>query len=80
MKVLLLSRYGNLGASSRVRTYQYIPYLKEEGIDVTIAPLFNNDYIKSLYEKNAKKLNIVLYSYFKRLFDLTKIKNLICYG
>lgn len=74
MKVLLLSRYGNLGASSRVRLYQYVPYLKEEGIDVTITPLFNNDYIKSLYERNTKKLSIVFYSYFRRLFDLIKIK------
>lgn len=74
MKVLLLSRYGDLGASSRVRLYQYIPCLKEEGIDVTIAPLFNNDYIKSLYERNTKKLSIVFYSYFRRLFDLIKIK------
>lgn len=74
MKILLLSRYSNLGASSRIRTYQYIPYLKEEGIDIIIAPLFNNEYIKSLYEKSKKKLNIVLFSYFRRLFDLTKIK------
>lgn len=74
MKVLLLSRYGNLGASSRVRTYQYIPYLKEEGIDVTITPLFNNDYIESLYKKGTKKISIVLSSYFRRLFDLTKIR------
>jgi glycosyltransferase involved in cell wall biosynthesis len=74
MKVLLLSRYGTLGASSRVRTYQYIPYLKEEGIDVSIAPLFNNKYIESLYEKGTKKLSIVLSSYFRRLIDLTKIR------
>ena len=27
MRVLLLSRYGHLAASSRVRSYQYLPYL-----------------------------------------------------
>ena len=74
MEILLLSRYENLGSSSRIRMYQYIPYLKEEGIDVIVAPLFNNDYIKKLYEKNTRKLNIVLYPYFTRLLDLTKIK------
>ena len=74
MKVLLLSRYGNLGASSRVRLYQYIPYLKKENIYVTAVPLFNDDYVKNLYEKNTRKATVVLYSYLKRLLDLAAIK------
>ena len=49
LKILLLSRYGHLGASSRYRSYQYIPYLRKEGIEITVAPLFDNDYIKDLY-------------------------------
>ncbi|MCZ6596580.1 MAG: glycosyltransferase family 1 protein, partial [Planctomycetota bacterium] len=39
MRVLLLSRYGELGASSRMRSYQYLPALERAGIDVTVAPL-----------------------------------------
>ncbi|MCA2952676.1 hypothetical protein [Microcystis sp. M038S2] len=34
MKILLFSRYDTLAASSRYRTYQYLPYLKKEGIEV----------------------------------------------
>jgi glycosyltransferase involved in cell wall biosynthesis len=49
MKVLLLSRYGYLGASSRVRSYQYLPFFKSYGIDVKVAPLFDDTYIENLY-------------------------------
>ncbi|MCG7947610.1 MAG: glycosyltransferase family 1 protein, partial [Candidatus Thiodiazotropha taylori] len=41
MKVLLLSRYPRLGASSRLRSYQYLPGLAENGIEVTVPPLFS---------------------------------------
>ena len=33
-KILLLSRYDNLGASSRYRFYQYLPYLRKKGIEI----------------------------------------------
>lgn len=49
MKVLLLSRYDRLGASSRLRTMQYLPMLADAGIDVDVAPLFDDDYLKRLY-------------------------------
>lgn len=74
MKVLLLSRYDTLGASSRVRTYQYIPYLKKANIDITISPLFSNKYLEHLYKTGTKKLSIVVSSYFKRLLNLVKVK------
>ena len=54
-KILLLSRYDNLGASSRYRFYQYLPYLRKEGIEITAAPLFDNDYIEDLYAGRKKK-------------------------
>lgn len=34
LRVLLLSRYSRLVASSRVRSYQYLPYLSQLGIVV----------------------------------------------
>ncbi len=74
MKVLLLSRYENLGASSRVRLFQYIPYLNKEGIKVNIAPLFSDEYIRSLYKNGFKPLGFVVQAYIRRLISLTKIK------
>ena len=49
MTVLLLSRYASLGASSRVRFYQYLPALRAHGIEVTVAPLLPDEYLSSLY-------------------------------
>ena len=48
MKVLYLARYGRLGASSRVRGYQYLPYLREAGLDITVAPLLPDAYLTAL--------------------------------
>jgi glycosyltransferase involved in cell wall biosynthesis len=55
MKVLMLSRYGRMGASSRVRFYQYLPWLDAAGIHITTAPLFSDEYVRSL-QKNTKNL------------------------
>ena len=49
MKILLLSRYDSLGASSRVRFLQYLPYFHSQGIDVTVKPLLSNAYLEALY-------------------------------
>ena len=70
MKILLLSRYGPLGASSRVRSYQYLPYLKAHGIDVTVAPLLGDDYVKSLYFGRAKPLFSIFGTYLRRVGNI----------
>src|SRR5689334_2476517 len=50
MKILLLTKYGRLGVTSRIRFLQYIPYLEEHGIHVRIAPFLEDDYIDSLFK------------------------------
>lgn len=72
MKILLLSRYGQLGASSRIRSYQYIPYLKSQGIDVTVAPLLGNDYLNNLYSGRNKQSADIIEAYFQRFVMLFK--------
>lgn len=49
MRVLLLSRYGRKGASSRLRHEQFIPALAAAGIDVDVAPFLPDDYLTALY-------------------------------
>lgn len=53
LRVLLLSRYGRKAASSRVRSYQYLPRLREAGIEVTAAPLLPDRYLEGFYEGGA---------------------------
>lgn len=66
MKVLMLSKYERSGASSRLRFYQYLPHLREAGIEVTIAPLFSEAYVQHL-QQGVRKPWEVLVAYAGRL-------------
>lgn len=46
MKVLFFTLYDNIGASSRIRVYQYLPLLKEKGVSFTVRPAITNRYYK----------------------------------
>ena len=70
MKVLYLARYGRLGASSRVRGYQYLPYLREIGLDITLAPLLPDAYLAALYAGRRPALPAVLAAYARRFATL----------
>lgn len=59
MKVLLLSRYGPLGASSRVRFLQYLPYFQAQGVDVTVKPLLTDAYLQALYSRGSRWREVV---------------------
>jgi glycosyltransferase involved in cell wall biosynthesis len=72
MKVLLLSRYSYLGASSRVRFYQYLPYLEAEGIHVTIANLLEDDYLQDIYLRRRRHFGDIIGAYIRRLGYLLK--------
>lgn len=72
MKVLLLSRYDNKGASSRLRSYQYIPHLRKRGIEVVYEPLLGNEYLDKIYaDKSVSKLYVAK-RYLKRAWDLIR--------
>lgn len=70
MKILILTRYSRLGASSRLRLYQYIDYLSLKGWEVTLCPLLGDVYIDDLYNKRPKKYASILASYWQRLRTL----------
>lgn len=75
MKVLALTKYSRMGASSRLRTLQYIPFLEQQGINITTQSLFDDQYLENLYNgKNNPKLSIINY-YIKRLYTLLKARD-----
>ena len=74
MKILLLTKYSRMGASSRLRSLQYLPKLNKQGFQITVQSLFDDKYLNSLYSnKSRSKLAIVRY-YLKRLYALTKVR------
>ncbi len=70
MKILLLTRYGSLGASSRLRAYQYLPFLQTQGFDITTIPLLGDYYQQDLYSGHPRRWNRVLKAYLLRLIRL----------
>lgn len=73
MKILFFTRYTRLGASSRLRFFQFFPYLRSAGISVDSSPLFNDQYLSELYgKKRIDRWNIIK-SYFRRIAKLFKV-------
>lgn len=48
-KLLFLTKYSRTGASSRFRTYQYLPVLEQSGLRCEVAPLFDDAYLANRY-------------------------------
>lgn len=66
MKVLLLSRYGRMGASSRVRSLQYLPLLESKGWQVDVSPLFSDSYLQAFYSGQPCRIQVIA-GYWRRL-------------
>jgi len=73
MKVLLLCRYGSLGASSRVRYFQYLPYFRSKGVEVTVSPLFTDSYLRALYQ-GGSRWHEVLAGYTHRVWAFLRAR------
>ena len=69
MNLLILSRYSRLGASSRMRSYQYQPLLASAGISVSVSPLFSDAYVTGL-QGDQKRVIEVLSAYARRVATL----------
>ena len=71
MKVLLLSRYDRLGASSRLRSLQYLPYFQSLGWQVDPVPFFSQAYLRNLYAAQSTWKEVLL-AYVRRFKALTR--------
>ena len=70
MRVLLLSRYCRLGASSRLRCFQYLPMLAGSGVQVDINALYDEDYLIDLYQSNRRRWKKIISYFFQRIQPL----------
>ena len=73
-KVLILSRYNKLGASSRYRYYEYLEDLDKSGLDCKISPLLSDRYLKKTYAGNTFKVFEIMRCYFRRFIILFSIR------
>lgn len=75
MRVLYFTKYTRKGASSRLRSLQYIPVFKENNIYVEVQPLFNDAYLDDLYNGKKTSLLLLLKAYLTRFIYLFKVFN-----
>ena len=77
-KILILSRYSNLAASSRQRFHLFEKTLNDEGYLLTYKPLFSDDYIAKIFcAKQPGKLDIML-AYVRRFWVIITSSDFDC--
>lgn len=72
IRVLGLSLYGPLAASTRHRLSQFVPELGERGVDVDVMPLLGDDYLRRRFFKGDIGLREVMRGLVGRVAQLCK--------
>jgi glycosyltransferase involved in cell wall biosynthesis len=75
IKVLILPRYHIAGASSRIRIYQYLKGLKDQGFDLTVSPFFWDGYQQELYEGRRPAIIALCRALWERLVVIRAARN-----
>jgi glycosyltransferase involved in cell wall biosynthesis len=65
-RLLLLTRYGPMGASSRLRMLQFVPLLEAAGFEPTVRPFFDDAYLRALYGNGRRRHRDVAAAYLRR--------------
>lgn len=68
MKVVFFTKYTRTGASSRYRSYQYLPALEAAGMRFTVSPLFDDAYLAHKYAHGRARPRDVLRAFARRLW------------
>lgn len=68
--MLMLIRYNRLGASSRLRSLQYLSWLEKSGIQVTVQALLSDKMLMLRYQLGRYSLWSMIRAYFIRLKTL----------
>ncbi len=74
IRVLCCPRLDRQGASSRYRSFQYLPYLREHGFQIDVVPLFSEKYLRVRYAKGHRSLAHMAPAYARRWFRLRQCK------
>jgi glycosyltransferase involved in cell wall biosynthesis len=75
MNILVLTRHSSMGASSRMRFYQYFPFLAERGCSITVAPLFGDDaYLRRFYIGKGRPAASIIRGYMGRILNVFRMR------
>ncbi len=68
-RILALAKYGARAASTRQRLLQYVPFLENHGMSVTLRPLLDDTYLAGLMSGERSSSARILAAYARRLGD-----------
>ena len=68
----VFTRYGELGASSRLRILPYLPLVSTLFDSVTVHRLLDDTYLRQLYDQNRRNTSQVCMSYLRRGIDAVR--------
>jgi glycosyltransferase involved in cell wall biosynthesis len=74
MNLLILNRYGRSGASSRLRSLQFLPWLEKAGIHCTVHSFFDDELLAKKYVDGQYGFSKIINCYIDRVFALLNRK------
>ena len=73
MPILFFTKYTRAGASSRYRSFQYLPALEAAGLRVTVSPLFDEAYLAHKYAHGRASVGAVVRAFARRLWAVLTV-------
>ena len=74
-KIFFLTKYSRSGASSRYRSFQYLPIIRKYGLEFEVAPLFSEEYLVKKYQSRRTPFFLTLRLLIRRLFSILRASN-----
>lgn len=74
LRVLFLTYSDEQGASARYRVYQFLPFLKERGIEATVRTLYSRRHYKLIVSNGSSAMQalLMLSAYVRRLWQVLR--------
>lgn len=75
VSILVLTKYGRMGASSRLRFLQYFPYLEKDSFCITVQSLLSDELLKVRYRRGSYGFVCLLQAYADRVAAMLRLSN-----
>ena len=72
-RIFFFTKYTRAGASSRYRSYQYMPTLEAAGLRFSVSPLFDRAYLAYKYAHGRARIGDVLRGFARRLWEVLRV-------
>ena len=74
-KIFFLTKYARNGASSRYRSFQYLPIIRKHGLEYELIPLFSEEYLIKKYKNRRTPFFLTIRLLIRRLLSILRASN-----